>query len=243
MIDIRRVRFLAGAAVVASAIGLASPPVFTQQQSPNQTAKSAQVERLGPNLLRIGNIRVDTAKQEVSVKGVVNDVEILEFIANPKGGAKAYESAIEADTDAVNFNLGLILIGLDHTHTKWPQRGDPPMLPNGDPVEIWIEWTAGDQPRRIRAEQLVYNEVTKSTLSEGPWVYTGSVFNPENNSYLADLNGVLIGFVHRSTPVIDSPRPRPQGPYAANRLNPALNLKPGTGVVLIVKALPREKGK
>jgi hypothetical protein len=184
---------------------------------------------------------VDTAKQEASVKGVVNDVEVLEFIANPKGGAKAYESAIELDTDAVNFNLALILIGLDHTRTKWPRRGEPPILPNGDPVEIWIEWTEGDQQRRVRAEQLVYNEVAKDTLTEGPWVYTGSVFIPENNAFLADLNGALIGFVHRGAPVIDSPRPRPDGAYEANRLNPALKLKAGTSVVLTVRALPRDK--
>jgi hypothetical protein len=115
------------------------------------------------------------------------------------------------------------------------------MLPNGDPVEIWVEWTDAEKPRRVRAEQLVYSEVTKTTLSEGPWVYTGSVFIPENNAFLADLNGALIGFVHRGAPVIDSPRPLPQGPYEANRLNPALNLKAGTSVTLIVKALPRDK--
>jgi hypothetical protein len=239
MTVIRRVRGLTAAAIVVSVTGVA--PISVAAQSPNETIKAAPVERLGPNLLRIGTIHVDTAKQEVSVKGVVNDVEVLEFIANPKGGAKAYESAIELDTDAVNFNLGLILIGLDHTHTKWPRRGDPPMLPNGDPVDIFVEWTAGDKPRRIRAEQLVYNEVAKTTLPEGPWVYTGSVFLPENNAFLADLNGALIGFVHRGAPVIDSPRPLPQGPYESNRLNPALNLKPGTSVTLIVKALPREK--
>ena len=240
MTVIGRVCRLAGATMVAGLLGLESLPAHAKQ-SPNETVKAAPVERLGPSLLRIGNIHVDTAKQEISVKGVVNDVEVLEFIANPKGGAKAYESAIEVDTDAVNFNLGLILIGLDHTRTKWPRRGDPPMLPNGDPVEIWIEWTDGAQQRRIRAEQLVYNEVTKTTLSEGPWVYTGSVFIPENNAFLADLNGALIGFVHRGTPVIDSPRPRPQGAYESNRFNPALELKAGTSVTLIVKALPREK--
>jgi hypothetical protein len=239
MTVISPVRCLAGAAIVASVV--CGMPLAAAAQSPNETVKAAPVERLGPNVVRIGNVHVDTAKQEVSVKGVVNDVEILEFIANPKGGAKAYESAIELDTDAVNFNLGLILIGLDHTRTKWPRRGDPPMLPNGDPVEIWVEWTEAEKPRRVRAEQLVYSEVTKTTLSEGPWVYTGSVFIPENNAFLADLNGALIGFVHRGAPVIDSPRPLPQGPYEANRLNPALNLKAGTSVTLIVKALPRDK--
>jgi hypothetical protein len=216
-------------------------PAVAQDAPPAGAPKGAPIERLGPNLLRVGNVNVDTAKKEVSVKGVINQVETLEFIVNPKGGAKAYESAIEVDTDGVNFNVGLILIGLDPSHTRWPKRGDPPMLPNGDPVEIFIELEEGTQKRRIRAEQLVYNEVHKTTLSEGPWVYTGSAFIPEANAYLADLDGALIGFVHRRAPIIDSPRPIPPGPYGANRLNPALKLKPGTNVLVIVRALPRDQ--
>jgi hypothetical protein len=213
-----------------------------QERPPSgKDAKSATVEKLGPNLFRVGNVSVDTAKKEVSVKGVINQVETLEFIANPKGGAKAYESAIEVESDAVNFNVGLMLIGLDDTHTIWPKAGDPPMLPNGDPVEVWVEWTDGTNRRRVRAEQLVYNDVSKQTLSEGPWVYTGSVFVPQRGVLLADLNGALIGFVHRGATVIDSPRPLLPGTYGSTKLNPALNLKPGTEVLVVVRALPRAK--
>jgi hypothetical protein len=210
-------------------------------QQPVEKPKAAPVERLGPNVLRVGTVYADTAKKEVSVKGVVNPVDVLEFIANPKGGAKAYESAIEVDTDGINFNVALMLIGLDPSRTKWPRPGDPPMLPNGDPVDLFVEWTDGEQKRRIRAEALVYNEVSKQTLAEGPWVYTGSVFVPEQNAMLADLTGALVGFVHRSATIIDSPRPLPAGDYGATRLNPELKLKPGTEVTLIVKALPRTK--
>ena len=227
---------------IAASLSLGSATVAAQEPATAPAApKGAPIEKLGPNLLRVGNVNVDTAKKEVSVKGVVNQVETLEFIVTPKGGAKAYESAIEVETDGVNFNVGLILVGLDPNHTKWPKRGDPPMLPNGDPVEIWIEWDEGTQKRRVRAEQLVYNDVLKTTLTEGPWVYTGSAFIPERNAYLADLDGALIGFVHRRAPVIDSPRPIPPGDYGANRLNPALKLKPGTNVLVLVRALPRDK--
>ena len=230
------------ALVIAAWLSVGSATVAAQvPAAPPAAPKGAPIEKLGPNLLRVGNVNVDTAKKEVSVKGVVNQVETLEFIVNPKGGAKAYESAIEVDTDGVNFNVGLILIGLDPSHTKWPKRGDPPMLPNGDPVDIFVEWDEGTEKRRVRAEQLVYNEVTKTTLSEGPWVYTGSAFIPEANAYLADLDGALIGFVHRRAPVIDSPRPIPPGAYGANKLNPALKLKAGTNVLVIVRALARDK--
>ena len=43
----------------------------------------------------------------------MNDVEMLEFVANTINGAKAYESALTLQTDAISFNAALLLIGLD----------------------------------------------------------------------------------------------------------------------------------
>ncbi len=208
------------------------PPVG---RTPPPTAPSA-IERLGKGLLRIGSIRIDSGKREISVPGTVNDIQIVEFIANTKGGFKAYESAIELDANGINFNLALILIGLDKAHAVAPRYPKDPNLPAGDPVEIWIEWTDGGTTRRVRAEELVYNRETKQTLPEGAWVYTGSTFVADTTAYQADVDGVLIGFAHTPAAVIDRALPVPE-PYDANRINSALNLKPGTAVVLTVRAL------
>jgi len=221
---------------------IAAGVVAHAQQPPAPgTAKAPPLERLGPDSVRVGNVTVNTARKEVSVAGTVNDVTTLEFIANTKGGFKAYESALELETDAINFNLGLILIGLDHSRaipSRFPLDPNPP---RGDLVEIFVEWEQDGLHQKIRAEQLVYNDDTKQTLSEGPWVYTGSAFAKERNAYLADLDGCLIGFIHSNAPVIESMRPLATGPYGTNRLNTKLNLKPGTKVVLTVRALPRDK--
>jgi hypothetical protein len=203
---------------------------------PGKPPGASQVEKLGPTSFRIGNVLIDTEKREVSVRGVSLEVTALEFIAVPKNGFKAYESALELDTNAINFNLGLILIGLDDSRTV---RNPGIAPPKGDPVEIWVEWEDGGRPRKIRAEELIYNTETKETMSVGPWVYTGSAFDVANNTFLADLEGSLIGFVHTLGPVIDSPRPLKSVNYGAVRMNPNLNLKPGTRVLLTVRALPR----
>jgi hypothetical protein len=200
------------------------------------------IKRLGPDLLKIGSMQIDTAKKEVSVSGQVTEATVLEFIAVKKGGLKAYESALELETNGLEFNLGLILIGLDPARAVGPKFHIDPALPEGDPVEIWVEWEDAGAHRKVRAEQLVFNQKSKRTLSEGPWVYTGSAFTRDSNAFfLADLDGTLIGFVHSPSPLIDSPRPLVEGEYGENRLNPSLNLKPGTNVVLTVRALARPK--
>jgi hypothetical protein len=197
------------------------------------------VERLGPSLFRVGTVRVDTAKKEISVRGTVTAARTLEFIASTKGGFTGYESALELDTTAISFNLALILIGLDREHAVHPRFHFDPTPPKGDPVEIWVEWDENGTTRKVRAEQLVYNERTQHTIPEGPWVYTGSVFVEQVHAYLADIEGALISFVHTPAPILENPT-AVMGPYGANRLNPALNLKAGTAVTLTVRALQQE---
>jgi hypothetical protein len=234
-----------GPVLVLVVLGVVSFPhrVEVQVLAPNKnpTKTPAPVERLGPNVLRVGNVQIDTAKKEISVRGVVTEANILEFLAVTKGGFKAYESALELDTNAINFNLALILIGLDQSRSVVPKAHLDPAIPQGDPVDIWVEWNDASGHKKVRAEQLIYNTQSKTTLSEGPWVYTGSVFVAETNAYLADIEGSLIGFVHTPAPVIDSPRQLSPGSYGNDVLNPALNLKAGAAVQLTVRALPRSK--
>jgi hypothetical protein len=210
----------------------------------NPPKTAAPVERLGPTTLRVGTVQVDTTKREVSVKGRVTGVNVLEFIAVTKGGFKGYESALELDTNAINFNVALLLIGLDPAHSVVPKMHFDPATPQGDPVEIWVDWDDPAAPsgrKRVRAEQLVYNTQTNTTLSEGPWVYTGSVFVTDSKAYLADIEGSLIGFVHTPAPIIESPRTMSPSSYGNDLLNPALKLKTDTPVVLTVHALAPAK--
>ena len=200
--------------------------------------KSPPIEEIGEDVYRVGSIRVDLAHKEAVVVGVVNDVSVLEFVATTKGGFKSYESAIELDTDAISFNLAMLLLGLDKSRAVLSRYHFDPDPPQGDPVEIWIEWEDGGETRRVRGEQLVYNESSKKTLPETPWVYTGSVFMPDG-SYLAERDGVLIGFVHTPAPIIENPLPDGVGNYGAWILNPTIGLAPGTSITVTVKALDR----
>jgi hypothetical protein len=179
---------------------------------------------------------VDVARREVTVTGHVNDVQILEWVANTTNGLKAYESAITADTDAITFNTALLLIGLDRAHARVPTQHFDPVPPRGDPVELWIEWGEASQRKRVRIEQLLLDNRTNTTLPEGPWVYTGSTLLPENGGYMAQLDGVLIGFVHSPAPIIENPGAGAVGAFGSLVLNKEL-VAPGTEVTLIVKAL------
>lgn len=205
------------------------------QTQPRGTRQAPPVEKLGEYLFRVGEIRVDTAKREIVVPGIVNRVTVLEFLANTRGGMKAYESAFTLNTDAVTFNAALVLIGLDKTRARVPTRHFDSMTPEGDAVEIWFECVKSECPR-TRAEQVIYDKATNQAIPEGPWVYTGSTFLP-SGQYLAELDGVLIGFVHSPAPIIENPRGAGLGRYGSVVLNPNLGLTSGTPIRLTVRAL------
>ena len=213
------------------------PPAAPRSPFEGPAPAPSAIERVGPNTIRIGSILVDTAKKEFSVAGFVNDVTVLEFLANTKGGWKGYESALELETNAINFNVACLLIGLDPAGAVVARRQFDDQPPQGQPVELFVEWDENGQRRRVRAEQLIYNRTTKQTLSEGPWVFTGSVFL-EGNVYMAETEGVLVGFMHTVAPIIESPRTF-IGSYGESMINPELNLKPGAPVTMTVRALPR----
>lgn len=203
--------------------------------------KPPAIKKLGASTYAIGSLRVDTATREVVAPATINEVSILEFVANTRKGFKAYESAMTVDVDAVTYNAALLLIGLDPLRSRVPGRHFDPEPPKGDPVEMFVEWAAGGRSKRVRVEELLYDKRTNRTMPEGPWVYTGSAFVDlvDRQEFMAETDGVLIGFVHSPAPLIENPRDGAVNGYGAVVLNPNLGLAPGQAVTLIVRALPR----
>jgi len=208
-----------------------------------QGGGSGPVERIGNNLFRVGQIRVDTANHELAVNGTVNpNVMTLEFIANTRNGMKAYETAVSLDTDAITFNTALVLIGLDKSHARGvPEAHFDPTVTEGDHVEIWIECPGGEC-QRMPAERLMLDLITKEPLAGGTWVYTGSSFMQDGH-YLAELSGVLIGFVHDPASIIEYAQGAGLGHYGSIVMNPKVGLAPGTAIKVTVKALNQPAGR
>ena len=171
--------------------------------------------------------------------GTINDVTVLEFVANTLGGAKAYESAMTLNTNAITFNTALILLGLDPSRGKPSPRQFDPTPPAGDPVELTVTWDEAGRQRSANVEELLFDQRTKKTLPAGHWVYTGSTFL-DGTRFLAELDGVLIGLMHGPQAIIDNPRESGVGGYSFVVLNPGLGLKPGAPVTLVVRSLLKD---
>lgn len=216
-------------------LALAAPATQAPAQPPAAPAPIA--EKLGPNLFRIGTVRVNTTTREVSVTGSVNSAPVIEFAVNSKGGMKAYESALTLDTDAVSFNAALLLLGLDRKNAKIAHSHFDPAAVAGDPVDVTVEWKTTDgRTERAPLNRLIYDKASSQPAADNKWVYTGSTFWADGRFGAAE-EGVLIGFAHTPNSIIESVSGIGLSRYGQIVLNPGLGLAPGTAVTLTVKAL------
>lgn len=221
---------------LASVVLLAAVPSAQAPQMP----PPPPVERLSDGMLRVGTIRVDMAKRELTVAGTINEVQVLEWVANTRNGAKAYESAMTVDTDAITFNTALLLIGLDKTRARVPEAHFDAKPPEGDRVEILVEWTRNGERTRVPIDRLLYDKETKQTMPSDGWVYTGSSFLFDGR-FWAEADGTLIGFVHSPAPLIEQVGKGAVGRFGSIVLNPNLGLAPESPITLIVRSLAPRK--
>lgn len=212
-------------------------PARPAPANPVQAPAQPTIERIGENLYRLGSLRVDTGKKEISVPGTVNrDVTTLEFIANARAGVKAYETALTLDTDALTFNTALILIGLNKSRSRnVPTAHFDPAIPEGDEVEVSIE-CPGRECQRMPAERLMFDKTTNAAVAGGTWVYTGSSFLSDGR-YLAQMDGTLVSFVHDPASIIEFAAGAGLNKYGSIVLNTSAGLAPGTPVVMTVRAV------
>lgn len=200
-------------------------------------AQGPAIQKLGESLYKVGQLRVDTAKRELTAPATINDVLTLEFAANTKGGLKAYESAITIDSDAITFNAALLLLGLDPANGRPSRYQFDPETPQGDPVSVELAWGS----RRVPIEELLFDQRNNKTLRQGPWVYTGSTFydGGHGRQFFAEVEGVLIGMMHGPAALIENPRNDAVTGYGSYVINPKLGIPPGSAITVIVTALKK----
>lgn len=177
-----------------------------------------KVNDLGGGRVQIGTITLDKNTGSFVAPGQVIRLEPpLEFLAVAKGGVKAYESVLELDANAFEFNMACILIGLDADKGSPARYHFDERTLEGDAVEIKIAWEDKNGNLQSRLVGNMLMEGDKQVTTEG-WVYTGSVFTPDNK-YLAVQDGTIIGFVHDPASVIEHAKGLGLGDYGVVSVN------------------------
>jgi len=167
---------------------------------------------------------------------VLRDEPPLEFLATTKGGGKSYESLLEINSDAYQFNLACILIGLNaaQVDTSKPRDIYKPM--EGDPVEVTVSWAKDGKTVSAEGSRLFLHGEPPREVASSDWVYTGSVELPDGG-YLAALSGTLLGFVHHDESIIEHREGIGLGNYGSVTVNRDLVPAVGSSIELTIRKL------
>lgn len=187
-------------------------------------------------MYQIGQAIVNMNSRELKVHGWINMSEgLVEYLAvSPRG--KLHESILALDVEPMHFQVGLILLDLNFGRNIRYQ-GDPE-TPRGDSVEIYVEWQDQGDVKKYRAEELVFNKATDSTLAPGHWVFTGSTVI--NGIFMAEREGSLIATYHDPFTIIDNPSPA-GGDDTILFANQKILPPPKTPVTVIIKPSPQRR--
>ncbi len=191
------------------------------------------IEDLGNGRYRLGTIEIDKEAQRFTIPGTTIKLDEnmpIEFLGIAKGGAKSYESLIELDVSAADFNLACILIGLDTANASHPKYHFDETRVTGDIVDIRVSWVHDGREHEVEIEQLLNGT---SEIKDHVWVYTGSVFAPDG-AYMATLAGTLIGVVHDPESIIQHQTGLGLGGYGMITYNQDIMPPPGTPMTVSV---------
>ena len=221
-------------AVAVAALAIA-PSALAQEI--DDVDREPEVVRLSATEYQVGEILLDVEKRRFEVAGsVLRREPPLEYFAVTPGGMKAYESLLELNATAFEFNLACILIGLEPAESGLPQyQFDTGPVP-GPLVRVMVGWEADGAVVNVPAATLLHAEGV--VVEDDAWAYTGSLVLNDGR-YLAHVAGTLIGFVHDPASIIEHVQGLGIGYYGSLAGNDSLVPVEGTPITLSVEVLPQ----
>ena len=190
---------------------------------------------LGNERFRVGKIEVNKRAQRFTVTGRVIQREMpdnpVEYLAVVPDGYKSYETLLELDAGAREFNLACILIGLDSRNAVLPRFHFDPEPVKGDPVDLTVSWEEGGNTITRHPGEFISIDGLDRFPEE--WVYTGSVLT-DKGDYLAESIGLLISFAHEPMSIIDHRTGIGIGAYGAPKINQEKIPPPGTPLTMTI---------
>ena len=177
--------------------------------------------------------------REISLPGSVNmQSGLIEYLACHNEVGKLHESVLKIDARPSDLQVALLLLGLKNKNNLEFQ-GDP-TVPEGDLLDIFVEWELPDKTmKRVRAEELAYDQHKKQPMDRTSWVFTGSEIL--NGQFMADKDGSIIATFRDPLAIINNPLPTGADDtvYVSNeKLVPPRDTK----IRLIIKPVEGEKG-
>ena len=200
---------LAASAWLATAtLFVASHPLLAQRgavqsRSDGHTVTNSPLKQIDAGVFEIGNVRLDKNQRTIRFPAVVNmDRGAVEYLLVNESG-KLHESVFRTEAEPFHIHLAILLVGAKENISRSAATNASPLA--GDAVSLSASWKTSGGESHCRGEDLVFNTQTKSPMSRGNWVYSGSRI--VEGTFLAQHEGSVVSIISDPDALINNPRP------------------------------------
>ena len=198
-----------------------------------------------------GHLQVNEKEKKLVLKGKISEA-LGEYDSHLKGSVeylvcglngKEYESIVVVDATAKEVHDALSKLNVQvGTPPGYDEEKDEPTPPKGTAVVMFVEWQDGDETKKVRAEDLIYNVKTQKSMKHVAWVYSGSRVVPDLDSDDEDAmmpqafmsNDLVALRMFDASALFQNPLPESQEENIYKK-NDALMPKLGTPVTLTIE--------
>ena len=130
-----------------------------------------------------GHLQIQEKEQKLVLKGKISEA-LGEYEAHLKGAVeylvcghngKEYESIIVVEATGKEIYEALEKLDVKTgTPPGYDEEKDEPTPPTGTEFLIYAEWKDGDETKKVRAEDLIFNVKTQKPMDRVAWIYSGS---------------------------------------------------------------------
>ena len=147
------------------------------------------------NNIKIGDILIDRAKQELIFPGEVNMTKGGLEVLICTGAGRRHESLLVSNVPPMKLQLALILLGAENG-----ARRPGGQIPQGSIIDIDV---VNQDGIRVPVEKWLCNADTKTEFSRRGWVFVGSSFTSDGKC-LADAEGNLVNTWVSGNTILDN---------------------------------------
>jgi len=176
-----------------------------QSRSDGHVVTNSPLKKIDNGVFEIGNVRLDKNQKTIRFPAVVNmDQGAVEYLLVNESG-KVHESVFRTEAEPYHIHLATLLIGAKENISRAAGTATNSPALAGDKVSISARWKTSLGESHCRGEDLVFNTQSKSSMSRGNWVYSGSRI--VEGTFLAQRDGSVISIISDPDALINNPRP------------------------------------
>ncbi|MBI4323687.1 MAG: hypothetical protein HY674_00310 [Chloroflexi bacterium] len=203
----RRVMFMT-ALIFFGTMAAPSEQAGRSGEPPNPPLTNAPLKEIEPGIFELGKVRLHKQQRSLSFPATLNMTQGLIEYALVSSTGKLHESLLQTEVEPYHIHLAALLLGVKCAGADSPEpsaRPAPAPVVSGGKVSVWISWKRGGAEKRCRLESLILNLQTKSPMSPGAWIYSGS--RVVDGTFLAQRDGSLITIIADPDALVNNPRP------------------------------------